>query len=84
VTAPPVGPRRDIAPLAAAASKYAHSPHPVEMPIEALGHPAEKNGGQDPPASAADENGQRRRQVGQRSHEDRPDHSAGERDGGSD
>jgi len=54
------------------------------MPIEALGHPAEKNRGEDPPGSATNENGQRRRQVGQRSHENRPDQSAGERDGGSD
>jgi len=54
------------------------------MPIEALGHAAEKSGGEDPPGSAADENGQRRRQVGQRPHENCPDQSAGERDSGSD
>jgi hypothetical protein len=54
------------------------------MPIEALGHPTEKKGGEGPPGSATDENGQRRRQVGQRAHENSPDESAGERDSGSD
>ena len=67
-----------------AAPEYADSSHPVEMPIEALGHPTENNGGEDPTGSATDENGQRRRQVGQRAHENSPDESPGERHSGSD
>ena len=54
------------------------------MPIEALGHPTENNGGQDPPGCATDEKSQRRRQVGQRAHENSPDESPGERNSGSD
>ena len=66
------------------APEYAGSSHPVEMPIEALGRPAENKGGEDPTRSATDENGQRRRQVGQRAHENCPDESPGERHSGSD
>ena len=54
----------------------------METPIETLGCRPENKRGEDPPDSATDEKGQRRRKVGQRARKNRPDKSAGEQHGG--
>jgi hypothetical protein len=56
----------------------------VQTPIEALGCPAENERGQEPASGGTDENRDRRRQIGQRERQSRPDEGAQERDSGSD
>jgi len=56
--------------------------HPVEAPVEALGCPTENYREEDPTGDAPDDNRPRRRQVGQRPHENRTDDRAGKRNSG--
>jgi hypothetical protein len=67
-----------------AAPEWTTSSHTVQTPIEALGCPAENERGQEPASGSTDENRERRRQIGQRECQGRPDEGAQERDSGSD
>jgi hypothetical protein len=56
----------------------------VQTPIEALGCPTQNEREQEPAGGRTDENRQRRRQIGQRERQTRPNEGAQERDSGSD
>jgi len=56
----------------------------VETTIEALGCPAQNERGEDPPDGAADDHGQKRREVGEDPREYCADEGAHERHRGSD